>query len=775
VHIRRALLVAGLLAASLVAVPAASAATSQAPVLANDDWEAPIVVTADVAATGPHGVFDDDPKGLVPKTPFVQRYSLDTDHWEVWRCGSVSTSPSDLVAALEAATVDYYGAISGGRYTPSFSEGGSIASSSCLNGFLSGANPTVGTPEGVLIVDDITNGGYASPGTTCTGSGTNCPSIGTSFPNNGRYLVIGEDVLLDYASVAAHELGHTLQWPHSYSGVSGSDYDNPIDVMSGNSRELGRRITEPDPYSTLSFNRYQSGWVTASEVVVADGSDQSLTLQPFDAAGTQLLAVKTATTGQFYAFGTRRNSSFDPIPVAWEGVEVYFVDHLCDESAFGGICPGIWREHLQEPPGAHQLVHVLTPGESINLEGLTIEVVGSVGTGYTIAIDGPEAATAPAAPGMPSVVDVGDGTANLAWSETSNGGSDILNYDLEIENRTAGGSNVTDVELRLAETVDGLSNGNSYRARVRATNAVGAGPWSAWSPDFVPSTAPAAPASPTATAYDAAVGIGWSAPASNGGSALVGYEIELNNQSARSSAVSDAGLTLSSTISELTNGDTYRARVRAINSVGAGVWSGWSGSVTPRAAAPSPPPPPPPPSADTFIDDDDSIFEEDIEWLAAAGITQGCNPPVDDRYCPTASVTRGQIAAFLVRALGLTATGTTDFSDDDASVFETDIEKLAASGITAGCNAAGTRFCPDQRVTRGQMAAFLVRALDLTDPGTIDFVDDDQSIFEEDIEKLATAGITHGCNAGGTEFCPDDPVTRGQMAAFLRRALGAVG
>jgi hypothetical protein len=73
------------------------------------------------------------------------------------------------------------------------------------------------------------------------------------------------------------------------------------------------------------------------------------------------------------------------------------------------------------------------------------------------------------------------------------------------------------------------------------------------------------------------------------------------------------------------------------------------------------------------------------------------------------------------------------------------------------------------------MAAFLVRALDLTDPGTFDFVDDDQSIFEEDIEKLATAGITQGCNAAATEFCPDDPVTRGQMAAFLRRALGGVG
>jgi hypothetical protein len=72
------------------------------------------------------------------------------------------------------------------------------------------------------------------------------------------------------------------------------------------------------------------------------------------------------------------------------------------------------------------------------------------------------------------------------------------------------------------------------------------------------------------------------------------------------------------------------------------------------------------------------------------------------------------MAAFLVRALGLTATNGTDFTDDDDSIFEADIEKLAAAGITAGCNPpANNQFCPDGRVTRGQMAAFLVRALDL--------------------------------------------------------------
>jgi hypothetical protein len=71
------------------------------------------------------------------------------------------------------------------------------------------------------------------------------------------------------------------------------------------------------------------------------------------------------------------------------------------------------------------------------------------------------------------------------------------------------------------------------------------------------------------------------------------------------------------------------------------------------------------------------------------------------------------------------------------------------------------------------MAAFLVRALDLPAAPGIDFVDDDGSVFEADIEKLAAAGITRGCNPPANDrFCPNDAVTRGQMAAFLHRALG---
>ena len=61
----------------------------------------------------------------------------------------------------------------------------------------------------------------------------------------------------------------------------------------------------------------------------------------------------------------------------------------------------------------------------------------------------------------------------------------------------------------------------------------------------------------------------------------------------------------------------------------------------------------------SFGDDDGSVHEADIEAIAAEGITRGCNPPQNDRFCPDDPVTRGQMAAFLVRALDLPALATT--------------------------------------------------------------------------------------------------------------------
>jgi hypothetical protein len=181
------------------------------------------------------------------------------------------------------------------------------------------------------------------------------------------------------------------------------------------------------------------------------------------------------------------------------------------------------------------------------------------------------------------------------------------------------------------------------------------------------------------------------------------------------------------------------------------------------------------PVGGTFEDDDGNVHEGFIEAIAELGITRGCNPPLNTDYCPDGLVTRGQVAAFLVRAKSLPATLEDFFVDDEGSVFEDDINRLRAAGITFGCNPPDNdRYCPGDVLTRGQMAALLVRAFMYVDPGPGDwFIDDNGSIFEGDIDRLRQAGVTLGCNPPDNDrFCPNDPVRRDQMASFLGRALG---
>ncbi len=178
--------------------------------------------------------------------------------------------------------------------------------------------------------------------------------------------------------------------------------------------------------------------------------------------------------------------------------------------------------------------------------------------------------------------------------------------------------------------------------------------------------------------------------------------------------------------------------------------------------------------ASKFTDSLGSIFIEDIAWLTQQRITLGCNPPVNSLYCPDQDVEREEMASFIVRALDLPATDQDYFEDDEGSVHEGDINSLREAGITYGCNPPeNTEYCPTDVVTRGQMAAFLSRAFDL-EAGADEsaFTDHQDSVFYEDINKLAKENITIGCNPPENDrYCADEAVDRGQMAAFLRRAI----
>jgi S-layer homology domain len=145
-------------------------------------------------------------------------------------------------------------------------------------------------------------------------------------------------------------------------------------------------------------------------------------------------------------------------------------------------------------------------------------------------------------------------------------------------------------------------------------------------------------------------------------------------------------------------------------------------------------------------------------------------------------VTRAQMAVFLMKSkLGATeipppATGAVYADVPASNPFAPWIEQLAAFGITGGCG--GGNYCPNNPVTRAQMAVFLLKSQHgsaYTPPPCTGVFPDVEctptAAFAVNwIEQLHAEGITSGC--GGGNYCPNSPNTRGQMAVFLVRTFG---
>ncbi|HTY43232.1 MAG TPA: DUF1800 family protein [Thermoanaerobaculia bacterium] len=171
-----------------------------------------------------------------------------------------------------------------------------------------------------------------------------------------------------------------------------------------------------------------------------------------------------------------------------------------------------------------------------------------------------------------------------------------------------------------------------------------------------------------------------------------------------------------------------------------------------------------------------SPYHAPVETIIRDGITAGCG---GGNYCPASSVTRAQMAVFLLRAehgaayVPPPATGTV-FGDVHQGDFAADwIEQLYAEGITGGCQ-GGTppNYCPASSVTRGQMSVFLLKIYHgngYAPPAATGVFSDvpTSSPFAPWVEELARLYVTTGC--GGSLYCPNNAVTRGQMAVFLAK------
>ena len=158
-----------------------------------------------------------------------------------------------------------------------------------------------------------------------------------------------------------------------------------------------------------------------------------------------------------------------------------------------------------------------------------------------------------------------------------------------------------------------------------------------------------------------------------------------------------------------------------------------------------------------------------IGTLREDNVVHGCT---STKFCPDNTLTRGQMAKVIVRGLGRSTTSYKGYFTDvpQSNIFWPYIERIKRDGITVGCNPpANTKYCPNSNVTRAQLATFLARATGVQGKAAKadHFTDDNSSVHHNNINLMRDRWIINGC--GGTNFCPNSGVKREHMAMWLVR------
>ena len=267
-----------------------------------------------------------DPLRLVPFADTVQRvYSSGTDRWEVWICRvsgpGVTIDLNVVVDDLNTIITPYFQWLSRGLYAPVFEAGGEVSSDDVVPAVLNNESfqmpgcesavesTTEGGAEGALIVVAADfDEGYATGGAFCP----EAPFVGcvNSYPQNARRAIVGAAAVTTLApgtepswSSVAHELGHGLNWAHSYGGLTTvpgttaiDTYDNPMDLMSGGARTR-------TPVGALAYDRYAAGWIDPTQVKTHTAGSGTYRLAAIGTSGTQML-VLPLEEGNFFVLGT---------------------------------------------------------------------------------------------------------------------------------------------------------------------------------------------------------------------------------------------------------------------------------------------------------------------------------------------------------------------------------------------------------------------------------------------------------------------------------------
>ena len=609
----------------------------------------------------------------------------------------------------------------------------------------------------------------------------------------------------------------------------------PADLQPGTPRSVEVTIEDDEFESEVSISRVGPGGVVAPTIVEGDEVFVVLSLNPPRPEAVSVPVTLQPGSAETSDFSTIGSIMIDALQT--EGVGTFRTNQDSDND----------DETLTVTLGA-ALPHLVAAGAT---------------TTTTITIEDDEGAVTPR--NAPVVIETQAGNASLTavWSYRNQDAAAAAPTGFDVEYRATGGatawSNVTASAVfsgppgRYAHTITSLTNGTTYEVRARARNDAGTGPWSHALGEGTPAAPPAAPANVSAVAGSShdRITVSWDSVAS-----ATAYQIrfrasgETNWQNYTLTGDTAAQRFLSSprNVLRLAAETTYEVQVRALISNSTGPWSTTasatttatpppgstvdpgtpSGPPTGGTATPSGPPPGgsgPPDDTGSNTDRDDDTSDGDttgddsssgdgdttggdgdastgdsaaqlartaasrfadvdtgdfyaapVGWLLLHNITSGCTT---NRFCPNSPTSRQDFVTFLWRAAGEpapTQPGSATFTDITAGHYaDTAIGWALQQNITTGCGTNNNNqrlFCPNDQVTRAQIAAFLYRYTGATTEPNNTFTDvHPQSYYAAAVTWMNTHKITTGCdtNTNNPKFCPNQPATRAQVATFLHR------
>lgn len=330
---------------------------------------------------------------------YVCRVPLATTNSYYRQYGSdrVAVSPSDLAALGNTQVSPLYRTMSRGRYLANFVPvaffdlGVDEGPHECLSRAIEKTGPPF---TNVFVTDDAD-----SPRFGCCGGGFAGPGIiYSNNSRNGRHLIDPPSITarggwVDPSNlrarapfgpfVLAHELGHTLHWPHSYR-IPENEYDNPVDFMSGKACLLPAGAPA---CHTLAFNRFLTGWIDDHQIEIHQSGSRTVELVGPAGEGIAFLAALSSDPNLFVTLEARPPAA---TPFGDPGVAVHVIDQRTSGCPSWGLgaCPSIDRRQGQAVGRSRSFDHVIAPGGTITFNGLTITVDRTTSSGYVVTVSG---------------------------------------------------------------------------------------------------------------------------------------------------------------------------------------------------------------------------------------------------------------------------------------------------------------------------------------------------------------------------------------------------